>query len=657
MNTTETLTYYKDELNKKFDEIRISEKNNPSKNTLEKVWSVFENYNCIAYMIDAESLQYIVANDFALNFYSFTKDEFIKKGPFDIIDCNEIELYKALYDLFINKKSEFQIKHRLANNELKEMLTNKTYMCIDDHIYILAITRDITDKLKLENILAESEKKYKTIVNSSPDGIIIHTKGIIVFANPSAARILSYPSAESIVGKNVFSFVHPDFIKVVNERIEKVYENRESCVNIQEQFINFRGESIDVDVLASAIDYNGEAASQVIFRDITHFKQRDKLIKEKEAAESANNAKSAFLNNVSHEIRNPMNAIIGMTNILSRTNLDENQKNIIVSLQHSATNLLSILNNILDFSKIDSNNVEIYIEPFTIQTLKKNIHSEFQKLAEQKGIELIYNNNSDLEIMLLGDYNKTKQIINNLVSNAIKFTQAGSVCIDFNYDKSINQLVIKIIDSGVGIKKEYLDKLFDPFSQLDSSYTKEFSGTGLGLAIVKKYVEILNGKISINTEEGIGTTFIVKLPFEIKSTKQASVTSQSINQYASIYILIVEDDAINQLYLKNFLSSKGFQVDSAKNGIQAVDKYKENKYDLILMDGQMPKMDGFEATRIIRAEEPLLNKPIKIIAITGYAVSGDREKFISAGMDAYISKPIDEQVLLTTIDELLTKQI
>jgi len=387
-------------------------------------------------------------------------------------------------------------------------------------------------------------------------------------------------------------------------------------------------------------------------------KTEAELNKAKEIAESANNAKSGFMANMSHEIRNPLNAIIGLSNSLARSELNEQYKEIIESLRISSYNLLNIVNDILDFSKIEANKVELFKSNFEVEQLIREVYSSYQASAKFKKLDLSYKIDSDVPASLYGDGIKLRQVLLNLVSNAIKFTTEGRVAISVRSKKTENEkvsLIIKVTDTGIGIKEEDHDRLFQSFTQLDSSTTKEYSGTGLGLAIVKRYTDLMNGTVSFSSEFGKGSSFIIVIPFDLpvkplKKVVQPTYPDKDLSKL-NLKILVTEDDRINQLYLKGFLTGKGFQVDTASNGIEALEKFDLNQYDVILMDGQMPILDGFEATHRIREKEKTSGIHTPIIAITGYAVTGDKEKFQDAGMDDYISKPIDEARLVHLIQK------
>ncbi|MGB3223036.1 MAG: response regulator [Desulforhopalus sp.] len=394
----------------------------------------------------------------------------------------------------------------------------------------------------------------------------------------------------------------------------------------------------------------------------------DELKKAKERAERAEKNKSAFLANMSHEIRTPMNGILGLTDLVLHSDISGQKRTYLQMIQSSADRLLKLINNILDFSKIEAGKLELDIAPFSLRGTIAGALEILAISAAEKNIDLTVDCNKLIPDILLGDAGKLSQILINLVGNGVKFTTKGNVALSIHQidcsgsDNDPVDLHFRIQDTGIGIPQEKIHNIFQPFSQLVSTRNSHQRGTGLGLVIAGELVEMMGGKISVESQPGVGTSFYFTIRFtpgaddslfHTTTTEKPPNPARDKLNTKPLNILLVEDEYINQTLAVTVLEREGWQVKIAENGVQAIDMLKSNVFDIILMDVQMPELDGYETTRAIRRQEKNTGQHIPIIAMTAYAVKGDRKKCLAAGMDGYISKPINSDNLIHEIQTVL----
>lgn len=468
------------------------------------------------------------------------------------------------------------------------------------------------------------------------------------------------------------SLIGTDFITYFQEK-ENAFTIYKEIFNVG-FVLNYPLTIIDgvlTDVLLNGSVYkdndNNILGAVIVARDITQLKRVEKelieskilaeesakiAIEEKSKAEGAMQAKQIFLSNMSHEIRTPMNAIIGFTTVLSKTDLTDNQKEYLQAIKSSGDTLIVLINDILDLAKVNAGKMTFELVPFAMSSTIATILKLFETKIEEKKLKLEKFYDERIPKILLGDLVRLNQIIINLLSNALKFTTIGKITVSvrlLSEDEDNVNIEFAISDTGIGINQNNLEKIFESFQQASNGTSRLYGGTGLGLAIVKQLVEMQGGTIKVDSIINKGSRFMVNLSFQKTKDKIPKNELEYVNtDIKNLSILVVEDIPLNQLLMKTVLEDFGFETDIADNGKIAIEKLKNNKFDVILMDLQMPVMNGFEATRYIR---DTMNSKIPIIALTADVTTADLEKCKSFGMNDYISKPIDDHILYNKIIE------
>ena len=529
----------------------------------------------------------------------------------------------------------------------------------------IVVCRNITERLKAEKELAASEAKHRKIIQSANEGFVYLDPGldIILDINDALTEMLGYRDDE-MIGRKIAEFCDEDSANKLNNLI--IPGANESTSPIEITMIrkddHLRHVKFNLNI---ARDRNGKILSRFVFlTDLTQEVEiRKNLEAAKQAAEDTTRMKSEFLANMSHEIRTPMNGVIGMLELLNETKLSDQQKNFITTALKSADMQMSVINDILDYSKIEAGKLELETTGFNLKELMEDVITLLGATANSKNLKLSSEFSTRLPQNFMGDPTRLRQILVNLVGNAIKFTDEGSVSVECrSLEKSSggHRLKISVKDTGIGIANDIVPLLFEPFIQADSSTTRKFGGTGLGLMICKSIVETMGGKIGVQSKIDEGTEFWVELVLSESNSRfhtddiVQDNNSPEARTLAGAKILLVEDTFINQQVALGFLKSFGCETDIANDGLEALDRVSQDKYDLILMDVQMPNLDGYGATKHIREfekAESAVRTPI--IALTAHAMQSDRILSLENDMDDHLSKPIKKEVLKQILDKWL----
>jgi len=612
------------------------------------------------FLID-KNYRYLVAEGPNFDYWGLDKAYFEGKTiqqanttNFDVI----LPLFKTAKKRKITTSKELHYMNRVYKLMAKPIFSEEGLE------YFLGIIQDISEEYHIKKALEKSELKYRNLVEESTELIFsINSHMELSYVSPNIKQFLDYETYEFTSGAFV-DFLHPDDLKTLKDFSEDpmVYfaHNPSFECRLKHRDGTFRVFSTNGKLIK---DEQGSIRYYLgIARDITKLKETQKeLFLAKNRAEAALLAKSQFLSVMSHEIRTPMNAVIGLSHLLLEDNPREDQLENLRTLQFSAENLLGLINDILDFNKIDSGKIELEAVVFEpVHLLNRIVHSYAYQIRE-KSLEMVLEVSPNLPQYIVGDPVRIAQILNNLISNAVKFTKDGIVKISIKPVKSTDTIVsihFEVEDTGIGIPEDKLNSIFEAFTQASSDTTRIYGGTGLGLAIVKKLVQLLGSDIYVRSEPDRGTVFWFELNFEIaKQTKSKDqLTLAPIMDLKEISLLVAEDNIVNQVLLRKYLAKWGVgNIQFANDGEKAVEMYVKRDFDILLLDLQMPVMDGFEVSRKIRQmeEENATKNKIPIIALTASSYSEVKDEIHQAGMNDYVSKPFVPANLYAKITKYL----
>lgn len=516
---------------------------------------------------------------------------------------------------------------------------------------------NIRNRQKWDNQLRLQEEKYRNIITNMNLGLIeVNLKGEIIFANQTFCNMSEY-ALEELKGQNVASFFE---LEEQKQSVAEIYDkSRKNSSTSYEIEIYGKSKQQRWWFISSAPQFNdkGQLIGSIgIHLDITEQKRLEQELAEaKTFAEAAAKAKELFLANMSHEIRTPLNVIIGMIRQLNKENLTDGQQFYVKQSESSAKHLLTILNNVLDIAKIDSGDMEIVATAFSPSALAYNVHSIMYSQAIDKNLSFILQVQPEIKPALLGDETRLRQVLINLIGNAIKFTESGTVQLSVSLVKETNNtqtLCFEVQDSGIGMSESFISKIFDKFTQEENTSNRKYEGTGLGMAISRDLIQLMGGTLHVQSLKGTGTRFSFELSLTIDNPENLVQIRPQVKEgvFVGKKALLVEDNEMNRFIAIQSLSFLGFDVTEAENGLIAVEKMKSEPFDLVLMDIQMPIMDGLEATNHIREK---LNITTPIIALTANAFKHDIELYISKGMNDYITKPYDEEDFFRKIEYVM----
>ena len=524
------------------------------------------------------------------------------------------------------------------------------------------LDEQINKRVQAEQMLRIREEKYRNIAANMRLGLLeVDNHDRISFANQSFCDMSGYTMDELTGMEASTLFAKNDQVAIVRQKSDLRRNGHSDAYELK--VYNKKGEA-KWWLISGAPHYNdkGDLIGSIgIHLDITGQKILEYDLKEaKLQAEKSAQAKESFLANMSHEIRTPMNAIMGMSQQLYKTTLTSRQSTFLDAILYSAEHLLVIINDILDISKIEAGKLNLEAIGFSMQASVQGALQVMQHKAEEKGLVLKAVIDDAVSDVLIGDPHRFKQVLLNMISNSIKFTEKGSVtiqCSVLGVAAGRQTIQITVKDTGIGMDEAFMDQLFTKFSQEDDSVARKYGGTGLGMSICKKLIELMDGRIEVSSKKNEGTAITFVLSFQTGSqsdlpAKEEMVCNSSL--LAGCRLLLVEDNEMNRLVATTTLEHYGVELQEAVNGEEALRMLKNAHFDLVLMDVQMPVMDGIEATHAIRRD---ISATIPIIALTANAIKGESDKCIAAGMNAYISKPFEEQVLVRTISSLLGKEI
>lgn len=648
----------------------VANKTKEVKETSSKMENIVDNISEVIFQTNFSG-EWLYLNSAWNKITGFTTEKSLNCNVFEFIHPDDAENCRlSLRDLIESKIS-------FVFNELRVVTISGSYKWCEATIRVTrdsdgrrngftGTLKDITTRKRLEEEKNKTEEKFKLIFEKSSVAYLIVKESRFIECNQACLDLYGVRESANFIGKYVKDFspkYQPDGVLSVEKAKERIDECKTNgYAKFDWMHIRENGTEFPVEVALNTVPLMDGNVLFVVLNDLSDRKRvEEELIIAKDKAEEATSVKAQFLSTMSHEIRTPMNAVIGVTHLLSEDNPREDQIQNINILKLSADNLMTLINDILDFSKIEAGRVDIEFIEFNFRKLITNIASGFEIKSREKGLGFIVEIDPKIPSYLIGDPTRISQVLNNLCSNAVKFTDSGNVRVAVSYQEKCDdkvKLKFEIKDTGVGIPEDKQDQIFKSFSQADSNTNRLYGGTGLGLTISKKLIEIMGGCINVKSDLEFGTTFFFDLSLTIshksKPTLDLSIdSSQNIDKIRGLHILLAEDNEMNILILKQFLKKWEITYEIAMNGEVAVEKVQAGNFDMVLMDLQMPVLDGYQATQCIRSLSDDKFREIPILAITASAFNEIRKRVLAAGMNDFVTKPINPEDLFQKIEKYM----
>lgn len=611
------------------------------------------------YVFTCDTLQFVYASPSALRNLGYSMEQMRSMTPVDIKPALDEQTFRATVSPLLSGMQGqlvFQTTHQRADGSCYPVEIQLQLVERDGEQLFLAMINDITERQATEQALDMARR----VLDMTSDAIFwSDEQGRFIYVNDAACRALGYSSAElhamavMDIDCNHDASNFGGFIQTLRREQVMTFESRHRRKD---------GSTFPVEMVVNLLSYGGQTYLCGFARDISLRRQAEEvLVQAKEAAEATTRAKNQFLANISHEVRTPLTGIMGMSQLLHLTPLSEEQREYLYNLDSSSQSLLVIINDLLDLTRIEAGRIQLEQDPFQPAQIAAEVVRVHEPVARRKGISLYLELDPELPCQLRGVPQRVKQILHNLVGNAVKFTDQGSVTLTIAPDRQEGEtfwLSCRVSDTGIGMSDETLARLFSPFSQGDSSIARRYGGTGLGLAICRRLTELMGGSITVESTHGLGSCFQVLLPLQLDSDQQPALSQPSASAAGwsgePLQILLAEDQVVSRVFATRLLERLGHSVVAVEDGAAALEAWQQQPFNIILMDVQMPGMDGLAATQAIRAEEQQRQSPpTAIIALTAHALTGDREQLLEAGFDGYVPKPIDLTLLLAEVNRLL----